>query len=149
MKNLNILRLVFAIPLLVSMPMNAAAPRVSVFKTPSCGCCSKWVQHLQAKGFDVEVHEVPSTAEYRQKYGVPDKLKSCHTAVVGGYAIEGHVPASDIQRLLNSRPKAKGLAVPGMPAGSPGMEGARSDAYSVILFGEDGGTSVFEEYPAK
>ncbi len=149
MKNMNILRLVFAIPLLVSMPMNAAAPRVSVFKTPSCGCCSKWVQHLQAKGFDVEVHETPSTAEYRQKYGVPDKLKSCHTAVVGGYAIEGHVPAGDIQRLLSSRPKAKGLAVPGMPAGSPGMEGARSDAYSVILFGEDGGTSVFQEYPAK
>ena len=149
MRNLNILRLVFAIPLLVSMPLNAAAPRVSVFKTPSCGCCSKWVQHLQAKGFDVEVHETPSTAEYRQKYGVPDKLKSCHTAVVGGYAIEGHVPAGDIQRLLSSRPKAKGLAVPGMPAGSPGMEGARSDAYSVILFGEDGGTSVFQEYPAK
>jgi len=146
MNSVSIFRIIFPILLLVSMQLKAAAPTVSVFKTPSCGCCNKWVQHLNANGFDVEVHQVPSTAEYRQKYGIPNKLKSCHTAVVGGYAIEGHVPASDIQRLLESKPKAKGLAVPGMPAGSPGMEGARSEAYSVILFGEDGGTSVFRKY---
>jgi len=107
------------------------------------------VEHLQSNGFEVNVEDVPSTAEYRQKYGVPDKLRSCHTAVVGGYAIEGHVPARGIQRLLKSGAKAKGLAVPGMPAGSPGIEGPRSDAYAVLLFEADGRSSVYQSYPGR
>ncbi len=96
------------------------------------------------------VKEVPNTDPYAHQYGVPDSLRSCHTAIVDGYTIEGHVPASDIQRLLKERPKAKGLAVPGMPMGSPGMEsGEHRSAYSVILFQEDGKTSVYAKYPAK
>lgn len=124
-------------------------PTVNVYKTATCGCCAKWVQHLQSNGFKVVVQEVPSTAEYRQKYGVPDKLQSCHTATVGGYSIEGHVPAREIHRLLKSGARTKGLAVPGMPMGSPGMEAGRSDAYSVLLFEADGRTSVYASYPAQ
>ena|ERR1041385_6194296 len=129
--------------------IRAAGPKINVFKTATCGCCGKWVEHLQANGFEVVVENVASTAEYRQKYGVPDTLRSCHTAVVGGYSIEGHVPAREIQRLLKSGAKAKGLAVPGMPLGSPGMEGGRSDAYDVMLFEADGRTSVYQSYPAR
>jgi hypothetical protein len=132
--------------LITTLPLAAAGPQMTVYKTRTCGCCAKWVDHLKANGFDVTVQDVPSTAEYRQKYGVPEKLASCHTAVVKGYAIEGHVPASDITRLLKTAPKAKGLAAPGMPAGSPGMEGPRSDAYSVLLFDAKGESTVFKTY---
>ena len=128
--------------------LQAAAPVVNVFKTATCGCCGKWVEHLRANGFVVNVQNVENTAEYRRKYGVPEKLMSCHTGVVNGFAIEGHVPAREIQRLLSSGSKAKGLAVPGMPAGSPGMEGPRTDAYSVVLFDAHGGTSIYQNYPA-
>jgi hypothetical protein len=131
------------IPLMVLPHLRAASPEVIVYKTRTCGCCAKWVDHLKANGFAPTVNDVPSTAEYRRKYGVPDQLQSCHTATVGGYTVEGHVPASDIQQLLKKRPKATGLAVPGMPLGSPGMEGPRSDTYSVLLFHSDGRTSVF------
>jgi len=128
--------------------LHAASPAVNVFKTATCGCCGKWVEHLRANGFVVNVQNVENTAEYRRKYGVPEKLMSCHTAVVNGFAIEGHVPAREIQRLLSSGAKAKGLAVPGMPAGSPGMEGPRADAYSVLLFDAQGRASVYQSYPA-
>ncbi len=138
-----------SLSLLAFVPLQAAAPRVNVYKTATCGCCSKWVEHLKANGFDPTVTDVPSTAEYRRKYAVPDKLQSCHTATVGGYTLEGHVPAADIHRLLKTKPKAKGLAVPGMPAGSPGMEGPRQDAFSVLLFDAEGHVSVFQKYPAK
>ena len=136
-----------AIPLVLVSPMQAAGPEVKVYKTRTCGCCGLWVDHLKANGFQTSVTDVPSTAEYRQKYGVPEKLQSCHTAIVAGYTIEGHVPAADIQKLLKQRPKAKGLAVPGMPLGSPGMESTRRDAYSVLLFKPDGSASVFTKYP--
>jgi len=149
MKNYSVVKTIAASLLLASMPLSAAAPKIDVFKTATCGCCAKWVEHLKANGFEVKVHEVPSTAEYRQKYGVPDKLQSCHTAVVNGYAIEGHVPAREIHRLLKTASHAKGLAVPGMPAGSPGMESARSDAYGVMLFDDKGGATVFQKYPEK
>lgn len=135
-----------ALFLVTGLQLQAAGPAIVVYKTRTCGCCGKWVEHLKAKGFEPEVKEVPSTAEARKQYGVPDNLISCHTAVVNGYTVEGHVPAEDIHRLLKQRPKAKGLAVPGMPAGSPGMEGARRDAYSVLLFKADGTTSVFQKY---
>lgn len=133
--------------LLLSAGLQAAEPEMTVFKTKTCGCCGKWVEHIRASGFKVTVKEVASTADYQKQYGVPERLQSCHTAIVGGYTIEGHVPAADIQRLLKERPKAKGLAVPGMPAGSPGMEGARSDAYSVVKFDAAGAASVYRKYP--
>src|SRR5688572_28855168 len=105
----------------VLVMVHAADHTITVFKTPTCGCCGIWVNHLKSNGFQVIVNEVPNTAEYQRKYGVPAGLESCHTAIVEGYTIEGHVPATEIQRLLKERPKAKGLAVPGMPLGSPGM----------------------------
>ncbi len=147
MKIRDLVKTLPALFLLASFQLQAAGPQVNVFKTKTCGCCGKWVEHLKANGFTPVVQDVPSTAEYRLKYGVPEKLMSCHTATVGGYTVEGHVPAADIQSLLKKRPKAKGLAVPGMPMGSPGMEGPRRDAYSVLLFQQDGRTSVFQKHP--
>jgi hypothetical protein len=132
------------------MPLSAAKPSMVVYKTPTCGCCGKWVEHMRANGFDVKVNEVQSTAEYRKKYGVPERLASCHTGIVNGYTVEGHVPAADVQKLLKQRPKAKGIAVPGMPIGSPGMEqGPGRQAYSVILFDEQGSLTQFTSYAAK
>ena len=140
----------FSLALSVNRGLHAAGPVVTVFKTTTCGCCGVWVEHLRSNGFEVAVKEVPSTDEYSRKYGVPEALHTCHTAIVDGYTVEGHVPASEIKRLLKERPKAKGLAVPGMPMGSPGMEmGGRSANYSVLLFQADGKTSVYREYPAK
>ena len=138
-----------AIPAVMALRLHAAVPTIQVFKTPTCGCCGNWVKHLRANGFEVTVKDVPDTGEYRRKYGVPEKLLSCHTGVVEGYALEGHVPAAEIHRLLQERPRAKGLAVPGMPMGSPGMEGSVSQAYSVILFDSEGRTSVYRSYPGK
>ncbi|MEO8050113.1 MAG: DUF411 domain-containing protein [Acidobacteriota bacterium] len=115
---------------------------VKVYKTPTCGCCGKWVKHLRENGFQVEVLDVEDTAPYRRKFGIPDQLMSCHTAIVDAYAVEGHVPASEIRRLLRERPSARGLAVPGMPVGSPGMESKRSDSYSVMLVNADGRSTV-------
>ena len=142
-------RTLFALAFVPALPVWAAGAKMQVFKTPTCGCCGKWVDLMRTAGFDVSVQEVPDTAPYRRKAGVPDELQSCHTAVVEGYAVEGHVPAAEIQRLIKSREKAKGLAVPGMPMGSPGMEGPRSNAFSVMLFDADGKTSVYRSYPAK
>lgn len=122
------------------------APLIDVYKSASCGCCGDWIKHLRANGFEVRAHDVPDSSPYRARYSVPERLGSCHTAVVAGYAIEGHVPAHDIKRLLAARPKATGLAVPGMPAGSPGMEGPKSDAYDVLLFDANGRTQVFASY---
>jgi hypothetical protein len=123
---------------------------MAVYKDPTCGCCSIWVEHLRKNGFEVTVQDVENMAEYKQKFGVPRSLQSCHTGVVDGYTIEGHVPASEILRLLKERPKSRGLAVPGMPLGSPGMEaGSASQAYSVLLFDDKGKTSVFKTYPAR
>ncbi len=126
-----------------------ASPVVEVFKNPSCGCCGAWVEHLQAAGFKVQVNEVPDTAATRRQLGMPEKFGSCHTARVAGYLLEGHVPAQDVKRLLASRPQALGLAVPGMPVGSPGMEdGGRRDAYQVLLIDRSGQARVFASYPA-
>ena len=135
--------------LLVLPLLSQTAPQVTVYKTRTCGCCSLWVDHLKGNGFNVTVQEVDSTAEYERRYGVPRQLQSCHTAVVNGYAIEGHVPAREIHRLLKEKPNAKGLAVPGMPMGSPGMEGSRKDSYSVMLFDAQGRSSVYQSYPGR
>jgi hypothetical protein len=125
------------------------ATLVEVWKSPTCGCCKDWITHLEANGFRAKVHDVGNTAA-RARLKVPAKLGSCHTAWVGGYAIEGHVPAADIHRLLKQRPAAVGLAVPGMPLGSPGMDGPaydnRQDPYDVLLIAQDGSTSIFNSY---
>ncbi len=139
----------FLASLLVIPALRAAAPQVQVYKTPTCGCCGNWVQHLRTNGFQVSVKDVPDTTEYRRKFGVPDSLMSCHTGVVEGYALEGHVPAAEVQRILRERPKAKGLAVPGMPMGSPGMEAARTQPYNVMLIDLAGKASVYASYPKK
>jgi hypothetical protein len=118
----------------------ASAPKITVTKDPSCGCCGGWVDHLKAEGFAVEVIETTALDRVKAKLGVPNDLAACHTAEVEGYVIEGHVPAVAIRRLLSEKPQAKGLAVPGMPVGSPGMEvaGAQADVYDVVLFGAFG-----------
>jgi hypothetical protein len=122
------------------------AAGITVYKDPDCGCCGAWVDHLKANGFAVEVHEVRDMSPHKQKLSVPKRLASCHTAVVGGYTIEGHVPAAEIRRLLAERPRAKGLAVPGMPQGSPGMETGKLDPYDVLLFTSGGKASVYRSY---
>jgi hypothetical protein len=114
-----------------------------VHKTPTCGCCADWVKHLRTNGFEVVVHDIPSTAAEQQRLGVPANLQSCHTAEVDGYVIEGHVPADLVRRLLSERPQIAGLAVPGMPAGSPGMEMGYKEPYEVIAFEKSGRTSVY------
>ena len=115
-------------------------PKVVMTKDPNCGCCGGWVEHMKAAGFPVDVVTTPQVNRVKVRLGVPDDLASCHTAEVGGYVIEGHVPADAIKRLLAEKPQAKGLAVPGMPVGSPGMEvaGVGNDAFEVILFGSSG-----------
>ena len=123
-----------------------AKPEIEVYKSASCGCCGEWVKHLRANGFVVRAHDVAEPSLYREKFGVPERLGACHTATTGGYAIEGHVPAREIKRLLAERPKAKGLAVPAMPMGSPGMEGPRRDPYDVLLFDARGESRVFASY---
>ena len=136
-----------AAPRLARAATNPTA--VEVWKDPSCGCCKDWVAHMQDNGFAVTVHESGNNA-VRSRLGLPQKLGSCHTALVGGYLLEGHVPAGDVRKLLAQKPKALGLAVPGMPVGSPGMDGAvyagRRDPYDVLLVARDGGTRVFSSY---
>lgn len=126
----------------------AAAPtRITVFKDPSCGCCRKWIEHLKKHGFDVISRDTSGMDRVKSTGGVPANLRSCHTAFVKGYVIEGHVPAADIQRLLAEKPKLAGVAVPGMPAGSPGMEvGGRVDKYDVVAFTRAGDHKVFASH---
>lgn len=122
------------------------APHVEVFKSASCGCCGGWVAHLRQNGFDVTTHDVGDVPAERKKLGMPEALGSCHSAKVGGYVIEGHVPAADIRRLLKEKPKALGLSVPSMPPGSPGMEGNGSVPYDTLLVGRDGSTRVYASH---
>lgn len=117
-----------------------------VYKSPTCGCCSRWVDYMKANGYTVVAHDTTGMAAVKQALGVPAPLGSCHTATVRGYVIEGHVPAADVKRLLEQRPAVAGVAVPGMPMGSPGMEGSRTDAYEVMTFDKSGGTAVFSRH---
>lgn len=125
-----------------------ANPRIKVYKDPSCGCCTTWVDRLNAAGLKADVDDSQDMATIKAKYGVPGDLTSCHTGVVAGYAIEGHVPPADIKRLLKDKPKALGLAVPGMPVNSPGMEvpGQPNEAYTVWLFAKDGTRKAFAKH---
>jgi hypothetical protein len=123
-----------------------SAARVDVFKSPSCGCCEKWVEHLRSNGFDVVATNVNDVAARRKSLGMADRFASCHTATVGGYVIEGHVPAEDIAKLLKEKPHALGLAAPGMPQGSPGMETLFSQPYNTLLVHSDGSATVFAQH---
>jgi len=122
---------------------SVASPAIKVYKTPQCGCCKAWVAHLEEAGFKVEVVDMPDLSAVKTKYGVKPELQACHTAVVGNYTIEGHVPADLIVKMLNEKPAIAGLAVPGMPSGSPGMEGGMKESYDVLSFDKTGHTSVY------
>ena len=122
----------------------AAAPAtMTVYKSAACGCCAKWVAHIKAAGFAVTVKDTDDVDSVKRDMGVPSALQSCHTALVGGYVIEGHVPADVVRQLLVQKPRGVGLAVPGMPVGAPGMEGSPTERYTVVLFERNGTTTVF------
>lgn len=152
-----LLQLTAAVAALGTPALWAATPAripVEVWKDPNCGCCQDWIDHMQAHGFSVQIHHGGNNA-VRAKLGLPPKLGSCHTALVGGYVVEGHVPAADVHKLLQAKPKALGITVPGMPIGSPGMDGAvyegRKDPYDVLLvtkrmIGSGVSTAVFTSY---
>ena len=124
----------------------ANAATIAVIKDPDCGCCTQWVEYLRRSGFQVTVTDTPEQPQISAQMGVPDDLRGCHSATIDGYVIEGHVPAEDIRRLLSERPDARGIAVPGMPMGSPGMEqGGMREAYVTVLFG-DGAAKVFARH---
>src|SRR5690554_1055230 len=118
-------------------------PLVTVYKSPTCGCCSKWVDHLEANGYSVETQDMNNVMPMKQRLGLPAQLASCHTAVVGGYVVEGHVPSDVIDKLLEEKPEIVGIAVPGMPIGSPGMEGPNPESYDILAFTKDGNQSVY------
>ena len=142
-----------AVALLSTAGSSLAAQRgagtvVEVYKTPTCGCCHLWVEHLQKNGFTTRVTDMESLGDVKKKYGVPARATSCHTAVVNGYVLEGHVPAADVKRLLSEKPAVAGIAVPGMPVGSPGREvGSTVQRYDVLSFDKTGQTKVFSSYP--
>ena len=125
-------------------PPPAVAKAMKVYRSPSCGCCGGWVDHLRGAGFEVAVEMIDDVSPIAQRLGVPDALRSCHTGEIAGYFVEGHVPASDVERLLREQPVARGIAVPGMPIGSPGMEmGERREAFQTLLVNGQGAISVF------
>jgi len=132
--------------LTLGFALNADEKKVMVYKTPTCGCCSKWMDHLEANGFKVDSKNLPNLNSVKRMNGVPTQLSSCHTAIVGGYFVEGHVPAEDVKRLLEERPDVAGIAVPRMPEGSPGMEGPNPEPYSVLAVKKDGSIEVFARH---
>lgn len=144
----SLLRLVWLLVLLSAATLSTAGlPVVEVYKSPSCACCNDWIKHLQANGFKVRAHNTDNVVSHKYRLGVPPGYGACHTAEVAGYLVEGHVPAREIKRLLKDKPKARGLTVPGMPIGSPGMEqGKRRDAYEVLLVLSDGSTRTYARY---
>jgi hypothetical protein len=143
------LALALAIPAGVVAQRSTAKPAtpgpqaITVYKTATCGCCTKWVDHLKAAGFNPTVHVVENMSQSPITKRVPDSLRSCHTATLEGYLVEGHVPADVVKRLLKEKPRVEGIAVPGMPAGSPGMESPNPEPYNVIAFDAAGKTTVF------
>ena len=145
-------RFIIAVAALIAFPLKAAAPTthsattptlITVYKDPDCGCCKAWVEYMRKHGYRVDTKDTRDLDQINATFGVPAALAGCHTALVGGYIISGHVPAEDIARLLKQKPKIAGLAVPGMPAGSPGMEGPPPVHFQVIAFTKSGKTSVW------
>jgi hypothetical protein len=127
-------------------PSRQFGKEIVVYKSPACGCCAGWAEYLRRDGFRVTVVERYDLSQIRDRYAIRPELQSCHTAVVDGYAIEGHVPADDIWRLIAEKPEATGLTAPGMPAMSPGMQSIEPKGYDVLLFGPDGKTSIYSRY---
>jgi hypothetical protein len=146
MFRINAYGIIAAVWMLSTLPV-AASDEVVMYKDPDCGCCGKWADHLRENGFSVREIATREMALVKSEAGVPRALGSCHTAMVGGYVIEGHVPASDVRRLLAARPKLVGISAPGMPLGSPGMEGAYpAERYDVVGFDGKGNTQVFSKH---
>lgn len=136
--------------LLIAATGQADEDTLTVYKTPGCGCCERWIEHLRAAGFEVEAHNAGNLNALRREWGVPRRLAGCHSARIGDYLIEGHVPAAQIRRLLQEKPAVVGISVPGMPIGSPGMEGPGGRPYDVLTWDKAGRTSVFStEQPAR
>ena len=125
---------------------DTSLPMVTVYKTASCGCCKKWVNHLTKNGFVVQSNDVNDLSSIKKELGIEPKFRSCHTAKIGNYFVEGHVPAEDIKKMLSETPLIRGLAVPGMPMGSPGMEGSRKDNFDVLAVRSDGSNSVYNSH---
>lgn len=149
MKRRTVLTMLAAWPAAYAIPSPAANAAIHVFKNPDCGCCGEWVRHLEAAGFSVKVTPVTDTGAVRTRLRMPDRYGSCHTATVDQYVLEGHVPAGEVKRLMSERPAAVGLAVPGMPVGSPGMEvaGVPAQPFDVVLVDLSGRGTVFARYP--
>jgi hypothetical protein len=128
-----------------SIPVQApvSSRTIKVYKDPNCGCCKEWVKHLEQNGFTVEVMDMPDLSAVKAKYGISPDMQACHTGVIGDYVVEGHVPADLIVKMLEEKPAIVGLAVPGMPMGSPGMEGATKERYDVLTFDRAGRTTVY------
>jgi hypothetical protein len=135
-----------AFVLVTASPGAVGGPEMEVWKSAACGCCTAWVRHVEAAGFTVRVTEMEDVIPVKERLGVPPELSSCHTARVGGYVVEGHVPADDILRLLRARPQIAGIFLPGMPLGSPGMEAPRGEPYEVLALDAKGKTSVFSAH---
>lgn len=140
-----------ALAILMVLATSEAAPAksvVTVYKSATCGCCHEWIAHLEKAGYEVDAHDVVDLVAVKERHGVPQRLGSCHTAIVDGYVIEGHVPAADIDRLLTERPEVAGLTVPGMIVGSPGMEvpGQPAQPYDVLVFDQAGNTAVYASH---
>ena len=134
-----------AVPVTQSAAAPGSARNIKVYKDPNCGCCKEWIRHLEQNGFTVEVVDMPDLSAVKTKYGISTELQACHTGVIGDYVVEGHVPADLIVKMLDEKPSIAGLAVPGMPAGSPGMEGASKERYDVLTFDRAGRTSVYAQ----
>jgi hypothetical protein len=151
MKVIRIVLWIFAAAIVGSAGYAADEPvAVTVYRSPTCGCCGKWIEHLKQNNFNVKDIVSDEMDAIKARYGVPKEMASCHTAIVDGYVVEGHVPASDIMKLLKTKPKVTGLAVPGMVTGSPGMEmGGRVDPYDVMSFDKENRFQIFNRYPGK
>jgi hypothetical protein len=130
------------VPIITALPPRGARPPVTVYKTPTCGCCKKWVEHIEKAGFKVTVKDMADVSPVRKDLGVPEALASCHTAVLGAYVVEGHVPADVIDKMLKEKPAGRGLTIPGMPQSAPGMD-IPGQPYNVLLFTRDGKTKVY------
>jgi hypothetical protein len=139
---------VAALGIVAAQQQRPGAPLLEVFKTPTCGCCSQWVEHMRSNGFTVRTTDLNDLSEIKRSRGVPDQVQSCHTGVVNGYVVEGHVPANDVHRLLKEKPAIAGIAVGGMPVGSPGMEvpGTKAQPYNVMSFDKSGAIRVFAKH---
>ncbi len=124
----------------------AQSASMVVYKSPTCGCCKNWIAYMKRNGHSVQVQDLEDLDKIKKMAGIPEPFQSCHTAIVDGYVVEGHVPAKDVERLLKDRPKARGIAVPGMPSGAPGMGQDGAEGYDVVLFQADGSSSVYARY---